>query len=67
MLWLAISASELTKNPQPLENKKEKEAPIQTAYKYLTTTEGKLLELMTRANPTMANAIHLGYIFDTTI
>lgn len=64
---MAITANELTKNPQPIGEKKDKEAPIQTAYRYLTTTEGKLLELMTRANPTMANAIHLGYIFDTTI
>lgn len=61
------TSKDLIDAPQPIDNKKDKEAPIQTAYRYLTTTDGALLELMTRANPTLARAAHLGYIFNTTI
>lgn len=61
------TTKDLTDNPQVVKNDREKEAPIQTAYRYLTVTEGHLLELMTRTNPTMARAAQLGLIFNTTI
>lgn len=61
------SAKDLNAEPHAINPEREKEAPIQTAYKYLTVTEGHLLELMTRVNPTLARAAQLGYIFNTTI
>lgn len=64
---MAITASKLSENPPGLNKKDSKTPPVQIAFNYLTVTEGKLLEIMTRANPTMARAIHLGYIFNTTI
>ena len=64
---LTTTATKLKNNPPPIKQEKPKEAPIQTAYKYLTVTEGETLELMTRTNPTLAKACHLGYIFNTTI
>lgn len=64
---MTTTANKLKSNPPPLKANEPKEAPIQTAYKILTVTEGLLLELMTRTNPTLARACHLGYIFCTTI
>ena len=62
---MAKNPTELT--PVEIPKKEEKEAPIQTAYRYLTTIDGRMLEIMTRSNLTMSRAVHLGYIFDTTI
>lgn len=64
---MATTANKLNENPPGLGKKEAKTPPVQIAFSYLTTTEGEMLEIMTRANPTMARAIHLGYIFNTTI
>lgn len=61
------TANDLKSNPQPIKRPDEKEAPIQTAYRHLTVTEGKQLEIMSRSNPTLAKAAHLAFIFNSTI
>lgn len=64
---MTTTANKLTKNPPIFKAAEPKEAPIQTAYHHLTVEEGRPLELMTRTNPTLARACHLGYIFTHTI
>lgn len=44
-----------------------REAPIQSAFRYLTATEGDILQLMTRANPILAQAAQVGYIFSNVL
>lgn len=44
-----------------------REAPIQSAFRYLTATEGDSLQLMTRANPILAQAAQVGYIFSKVL
>ena len=44
-----------------------KEAPVQTAFRYLMTEDGTQLQLMTRTNPVMVRACQVGFIFDQAI
>lgn len=44
-----------------------REAPVQSAFRYLTATEGELLQLMTRTNPYLAQAAQIGFIFDKVL
>lgn len=46
---------------------RSKEAPVQTAFKYLTSEDGNLLQLMTRTNPVMVGACQIAYIFDKAL
>lgn len=51
----------------PARSAQSKEAPVQTAFKYLTTESGPSLQLMTRTNPIMVKACQMAYIFDRAI
>lgn len=48
----------------PRTSSANREAPVQSAFKYLTATEGDVLQLMTRTNPYLAQAAQIGFIFD---
>lgn len=51
----------------PVRSSTSKEAPVQTAFKYLVTESGDRLQLMTRTNPIMVRACQVAYIFDKAI
>lgn len=59
------SASDLLTEPAPLVKDSTPPAPITVVLDNLTVTEGKKLNILTRTNPNLANAVQIGYIYST--
>lgn len=57
----------LNEPPEKVASASKTDAPISVVLRNFMVESGKKLELMTRANPTMARAAQIGYIFSTMI
>lgn len=59
------TAEDLLSNPAPLVKDSSPPAPVTVVLDNLTVTEGKKLNILTRTNPNLANAVQIGYIYTT--
>lgn len=62
---MSKSAAELLTDPAPITKESAPPAPITVVLDNLTVTEGKKLNILTRTNPNLANAVQIGYIYST--
>lgn len=59
------TAEDLLSNPAPVIKESTPPAPITVVLDNLTVTEGKKLHILTRTNPSLANAVQIGFIYST--